>query len=72
VSDRASLPEVCGDAALYCNPDDVDDIAARMLEVAGNKALRAQLREKGLARARQFSWDRCARETVSVIERLQG
>jgi len=72
VSDRASLPEVCGDAALYCNPDDVEDIAARMLDVAGNAALRAQLREKGLARARQFTWDRCARETLAVIERLQG
>jgi glycosyltransferase involved in cell wall biosynthesis len=71
VSDRASLPEVCGDAALYCNPDDVEDIAARMLEVAGNEALRAQLREKGLARAREFTWDRCARETLAVIERLQ-
>jgi glycosyltransferase involved in cell wall biosynthesis len=72
VSDRASLPEVCGDAALYCNPDDVEDIAARMLEVAGNEVLRAQLREKGLARARQFTWERCARETLAVIERLHG
>ena len=72
VSNRASLPEVCGDAALYCNPDDVEDIAARMLEVAGDEALRAQLREKGLARARRFTWDRCARETLAVIERLHG
>jgi len=30
------------------------------------------LREKGLARARQFSWDRCARETAALIERLQA
>jgi glycosyltransferase involved in cell wall biosynthesis len=72
VSDRASLPEVCGDAALYCNASDVADIAARMLEVATNGALRAQLREKGPARARQFTWDRCARETVALIERLQS
>jgi len=72
VSDRASLPEICGDAALYCNPDDVEDIAARMLEVATNEALRAQLRERGLARARQFTWDRCASETLAVIERLQA
>jgi len=72
VSDRASLPEICGDAALYCNPDDPQDIAARMLEVATNEALRAALREKGLQRARQFTWDRCARETVALIERLQA
>jgi len=72
VSDRASLPEICGDAALYCNPDNAEDIAARMLEVATNEALRAKLREKGLARARQFSWERCARETAALIERLQA
>jgi glycosyltransferase involved in cell wall biosynthesis len=70
VSDRASLPEVCGDAALYCNPDDPDDMAARMLEVAGSESLRAELREKGRARARQFTWERCARETAAIIERL--
>lgn len=68
VSDRASLPEVCGDAALYCDPNDVENIAARMLEVASNEALRAELREKGMARARQFTWDRCAHETVALIE----
>jgi len=68
VSDRASLPEVCGDAALYCNPDDVENIAARMLEVASDEAVRAELRAKGMARARQFTWDRCARETAALIE----
>lgn len=72
VSDRASLPEICGDAALYCNPDDVEDIAAKMLEVATSETTRARLREKGLTRARQFTWDRCARETVALIERLQA
>jgi glycosyltransferase involved in cell wall biosynthesis len=71
VSDRASLPEVCGDAALYCDPNDVEDIAARMLDVTRNETTRALLREKGLQRARQFTWDKCARETLAVIERLQ-
>jgi len=70
VSNRASLPEVCGDATLYCDPSDVKDIAARMLEVATSNATRATLREKGLAHARQFTWDKCARETAAVIERL--
>lgn len=72
VSDRASLPEVCGDAALYCDPNDAENIAARMLEVASDEAMRAELREKGMARARQFTWDKCARETLAVIERLQA
>jgi glycosyltransferase involved in cell wall biosynthesis len=72
VSSRASLPEVCGDAALYCNPDDVEDIAAKMLEVATSQATRARLREMGLEHARQFTWDKCARETAAVIERIQA
>jgi len=70
VTASASLPEVCGDAALYCDPNDVADIAAKMLLLVTNADLRAQLREKGAARARQFTWDRCARETLAVIERL--
>ena len=72
VSRRASLPEVCGDAALYCDPDDAGDIAARMLEVATSRSARAGLRERGLAHARRFSWDKCARETLAVIERLEA
>jgi glycosyltransferase involved in cell wall biosynthesis len=68
VSTAASLPEVCGDAALYCDPNDAGDIAARMLEVATSEGMRAALREKGLAHARRYSWDRCARETLAVIE----
>lgn len=71
VSDRGSLPEICGDAALYCDPGDIDDIAARMLEVAQSGDLRSRLREQGLAHARRFTWDRCARETAALIERLQ-
>jgi glycosyltransferase involved in cell wall biosynthesis len=72
VSRRASLPEVCGNAALYCDPDDASDIAARMLEVAMNRTMRSDLRERGLAHARQFTWEKCARETLAVIERLEG
>lgn len=68
VSTAASLPEVCGGAALYCDPHDASDIAARMLEVATSEATRAALREKGLAHARRYTWDKCARETLAVIE----
>ncbi len=72
VAARASLPEVCGDAALYCEPDDIADIAAKLLQVASSEETRARLREKGLVRARQFTWDKCARETLAVIRRLTG
>lgn len=68
VSRAASLPEVCGDAALYCDPADPRDIAKQMSDLVFDDSLRARLRERGLQRAQRFSWERCARETWAVIE----
>jgi glycosyltransferase involved in cell wall biosynthesis len=68
VSRAASLPEVCGDAALYCDPTDPRDIAKQMSDLVFDDILRARLRERGLQRAQQFSWEKCARETWAVIE----
>ena len=65
-SDTSSLPEVAGDAALLVNPRDVDAMAAAIERLMGDPALRADLRERGLARARAFSWERTARETAAV------
>jgi glycosyltransferase involved in cell wall biosynthesis len=60
VSRRASLPEVCGDGALYCDPADPRDIAEQIRRVVTSPALSAELREAGLARARTFSWHKAA------------
>jgi glycosyltransferase involved in cell wall biosynthesis len=68
VSNAASLPEVCGDAALYCDPRDASSIAARLLEIATNDSARACLIGKGRERARQFTWKRCAEDTVALLE----
>ena len=68
VANAASLPEVCGDAALYCDPHDAADIAEKIGQLMGNQTLRDELRAKGLARARQFSWAACARATWSAIQ----
>lgn len=70
VSNAASLPEVCGDAALYCDPHSVEDIAEKIKEMVTNEALRNELRQKGIERAKQFTWERCARETISIIEKV--
>ncbi len=69
VSTAGSLPEVCGDAALYAEPRDETSFAARMLEVAHDPALRSTLIARGRVRASQFSWDRSAAETTAVLER---
>lgn len=68
VSRAASLPEVCGDAALYCDPSDETDVAARLLEITGSVQLRETLAERGQARARSFTWQRCAEQTLDTIE----
>lgn len=59
-SDRGSLPEVCGDAAVIVDPLDPADIAAAMDRLAVDDALCASLIERGLARAEQFSPERHA------------
>ncbi len=66
--DRTSLPEVAGDAALYCNPFDVEDIARQLSSLASDAILRKSLSEKGLKRASEFSWDRAAEKVWEVIE----
>jgi glycosyltransferase involved in cell wall biosynthesis len=67
VSRAASLPEACGDAALYCDPFRPADIAARIKQLLGDGVLRAELRERGLDRARSLRWDHCMEETDSVF-----
>ena len=67
VSDRASLPEVCGEAALYCNPDDPVDIAAKLRRVLTSHLLQAELREAGRARAREFGWSRAATQLEELL-----
>lgn len=65
-----SVPEVAGDAALLVNPLSVDDIAEAMLRVAEDRELAADLTGRGLARAREFTWTRCAQQTMSVYRKV--
>jgi glycosyltransferase involved in cell wall biosynthesis len=67
VSRAASLPEVCGDAAIYCDPSDPKNIAESIARVMDSAQLRDQLRCKGLERAREFTWERSARALVNVL-----
>lgn len=72
-SSCSSLPEVAGEAALLVDPRDVDAIAAGMRQVLQDQALASRLRQDGLQRARQFSWERTAKATLAVYEQaIQG
>ncbi len=66
---EASLPEVAGDGALFMKgPRDVDDLAGILRMLADDPDVRQRLTEKGLARARGFSWEKTARKTFEVFE----
>lgn len=67
-SNASSLPEIGGDACVYFDPENVDDIARKVREVLENKNLHQNLIQKGKSRLQNFSWEKCARETLRVLE----
>jgi len=71
-SDRTSLPEVAGGAALLVSPDEVEDIAGAIARVTESPQLRERLVDEGLQQAARFSWERCADETVAVYRAVLG
>jgi glycosyltransferase involved in cell wall biosynthesis len=68
VSDTSSLPEVVSDAGVLVDPTSAEEIAQAMERVLTDGALRESLSARGLDRARTFTWQRAARETVGVYE----
>ncbi len=71
VSNLASLPEVAGDAAIKVNPDDIDSITNAIYEVLTNERSKRELVSRGFERARQFSWEKTAKETLKVYESVE-
>jgi glycosyltransferase involved in cell wall biosynthesis len=65
-SNTTSLPEVIGDAGILTDPHDNDSLAAAMLDVLGNEELRNEMKSKGLARAKTFTWEKAADRTLRV------
>ncbi len=70
-SNISSLPEVAGDAAVLLDPTDESAWAEKIIEILGNDRLRKDLIAKGLARAKEFSWEKTARETLNAYETVK-
>lgn len=69
VSNISSLPEVVGDAALLVDPNSAEEIAVAIHRLLNDDDLHAEMRAKGLQRARCFSWELAARHTMEVYRK---
>jgi glycosyltransferase involved in cell wall biosynthesis len=69
-SDCPTVVEIAGPAALFCDPRKPEAFAAAMTRILGDTQARSDLRQRGIRRAADFSWDRCAAETLAVYEKL--
>lgn len=69
---RAALPEVCGDAALLVDPEDVSAIAAGLRQLMEDESAADRLKQAGLKRASTFRWQKAGAETWKVYQRLQA
>jgi len=67
-SNISSLPEVGQNAVLYCNPYDIIDIKNKILQLLTND--NQELIKRGKLQAKKFSWDKCAKETIDIYEKL--
>jgi len=69
-SSTSSIPEVGGEAALYFDPTDTDEVIEAVRRVLRDAALQEEMRIRGLAQAARFSWERAAEETADVHRRV--
>ena len=70
VASAASLPEVGGDAVLYCDPLEPEDLATKVRDVITDPTLRDELRRRGMERAAKFSWRHTADRLFQSLDRL--
>ena len=71
VSNVSSLPEIYGDSVIYCDPNSIDDIKAKVLYVFNNEGLRNQLKLKGIKNTKRFSWERSAMKYINLLEKYR-
>jgi glycosyltransferase involved in cell wall biosynthesis len=66
----SSLPETCGDAAAYCDPYDVEDIARQLAAILGSAQRRSEMRAAGLPHARGWTWEKSARRLGTIVSSM--
>ncbi len=69
-ADTSSLTEIVGEAGFLIRPDDIKRLAGAIVSILVNEELAHDLSQKGIRCAAEFSWDRVARETITVYQRV--
>ena len=69
-SNRSSLPEVAGDAAILVDPENDEELLFAMKTLASQEGLRRELVERGIARASEYTWQRAVESTWKVYKEL--
>ena len=69
-SDKSSLPEILGEAAVYFNPEDEKEMLSQIERIIDDERLRQGLIEKGYKQAKMYSWKKCAEETLAVYREV--
>ena len=69
-SNRASIPEICGDAVLYFDPTNITDIKTQIQRLVDDLPTQALLKQKGILRVQYFTWERAAQSLLPIIENL--
>ena len=69
-SNVSSMPEVGGDAAVYFDPYNEDDMAEKIESVLNNEMLRKDMIAKGLQKVKEYSWEKCAKETLQIYREV--
>lgn len=69
-SNTSSMPEVAGDACILIDPYDITQLEGAITKVLSDEALQKSMIEKGIARSKIFSWEKCAREILDIIKKM--
>lgn len=69
-ANSAAIPEVAGGAALLFDPHNPEELATGIRSIVSDQELRRSYVDKGLRRAKQFTWEKCARETLQLFEEV--
>jgi glycosyltransferase involved in cell wall biosynthesis len=69
-SNAFSIPEIVGNSAILCEPNDSVGFTKAIKAVLENESLREQMRKRGINNARRFSWEKCTQETIEVYKKV--